>query len=126
MVLDSVDLKYDHEGIIKVRRHDPNAALTYIRKLLEYGFRGNKYYYRDNDERLCLKVWEHEGLILTAAQKKKFLYETTKARTIVRRRSELRAEFPDSPKVQAKRYNLFLEKKDEYSEKGILKRLLKT
>lgn len=125
-LLDNVKLKLesgDGKPGVKINRSRPNSALTYIRTLLADGFRGNKLYYRDNDRRLILKVWEREGLIFDSFQRRKFLNEVTSPDTITRRRRELRDEFPESPEVEQKRYNLFVQEKIKHSKGGRLKRL---
>ena len=66
--MDNVKLQYeegDTKGVvIGKEKSKPNSAATFIKRLLADGFRGNVFYYRDNDKRLMLKVWEHEGLVL--------------------------------------------------------------
>lgn len=99
-----------------------NTAAWRVRKLLEKGFRGNPTYYRDNDRRLILKVWEEEGLVLNPDQREKFLYSVSFPDLITRIRRSLRGEFPDSPKVQEKRFKLFRENLERFSKKGILRR----
>lgn len=125
--MEQVKLQYEDgktPGVkIKKDRSRPNSALTYIRHLLAEGFRGNRFYYRDNDRRLILKVWEREGLVLDSFQRRKFLNEVTFPDSITRARRELRGEFPDSQPVQEKRYKLFVANKHD-SKGGRLKRLL--
>lgn len=123
--------KLDHEDTtdtpaVKVKRMKPNSASTYISKLLSEGFRGNVFWYRDNDRRLILKVWEKEGLVLTKEQRQKFMHDVTFPDTITRHRRELRDEFPDSPAVFEKRHRLFVQKRDEHSRGGFLGRLLRS
>jgi hypothetical protein len=107
---------------IKTERSRPNSATNYIRSLLAEGFRGNSNYYRDSDKRLILKVWEHEGLVLTKEQRELFLHKVTFPDSITRARREMRAEFPESPEVEKKRFKLFIETRDKYSKGGIFKR----
>lgn len=127
--MDQVKLQYEDGKTppvkIKKDRSRPNSALTYIRALLAEGFRGNQFYYRDNDRRLILKVWEREGLVLDAFQRRKFLNEVTFPDSITRARRELRAEFPDSPAVQEKRFHLFVANKND-TKGGRIKRLLRS
>lgn len=127
-VLEDAELQYQHKPTdkpvtYKTERSRPNSALTYIRSLLANGFRGNQFYFRDDDRRLILKVWEREGLILDSFQRRKFLNEVTSPDTITRRRRELRSEFPESPEVEQKRYHLFVQEKEKHSKGGRLSRL---
>lgn len=101
---------------VKIKRSLPNSAATYIKQLLADGFRGNKFYYRDNDRRLILKVWEKEGLWLTPDQKRRFMQDVTFPDTITRHRRELRSKYPDSQKVQDKRFKRFVEERDKRSK----------
>lgn len=124
-MLDNVKLILEEPGDkpgVRIEGHRPNSATNYIAALLTKGFRGNVKYYRDNDRRLILKVWENEGLKLTASQRELFLYVVTDAGTITRKRRQLRGEFPESQEVENKRYRLFLEKTDEHSKGTFLRR----
>lgn len=102
--LDDVQLQYQDGKTppikVKTEKRWPNSAMTNIRRLLAEGFRGNKFYYRNDNKRLILKVWQHEGLLLTPEQKQKFLYEVTTPDAITRARRDLLREFPrtESPK----------------------------
>lgn len=107
---------------IKTDRSRPNSATNYIRNLLAEGFRGNQNYYRDSDKRLILKVWEHEGLVLSKEQRELFMHKVTFPDTITRARREMRAEFPESPEVEKKRFKLFVEERDKRSKGGMFKR----
>lgn len=125
--LDDAKLQYQSEPNdpplkIKTKRSRPNSASNYIRNLLAEGFRGNRNYYRDSDKRLILKVWEHEGLVLTKQQSNLFMHKVTFPDSITRARRELRAEFPESPEVEKKRFKLFVEERDKHSKGGIFKR----
>lgn len=118
MVTDNVELGFDDgrgNGIIRIRKSRPGSTLSFIRQLLREGFRGDKFYFRNNDKRLVLAVWAKQGLTLNPEQRKKFLYEVTFPDTITRARREFRGEFPESKDVEAKRYKLFEENKDRYS-----------
>lgn len=123
--LENVNLEFENIGDkpgVKITR--PNSALNYIKQLLAEGFRGNINYYRDNDRRLILKVWEHEGLVLNKEQRGKFLYEVTFPDSITRARRQLREQYPESQLVMRKRYNLFTSIRHE-SNGGRIKRLLR-
>jgi len=117
--MDNVELGFDNgngKGIIRIRKSKPGSTLTLIRSLLRNGLRGDEYYFRNNDRRLVLAVWERQGLRLTPEQRKKF-YEVTFPDTITRARREFRGEFPESKEVMEQRYKIFLDKTDEYSAK---------
>jgi len=122
--LKNVKLQLQDGKTAPIRIEKRNNALAYIRKLLENGFRGDIYYYRDNDRRLILKVWENEGLVLNKEQKRKFLLDVTMPTSIARRRRELRHRYPESEYVMQKRYNLFIEKKERYSGVGRIRRFI--
>jgi hypothetical protein len=124
--LKNVRLNFQHKNgspPITIQKFRQNSLKNFIRGLLSSGYKGNKTYYRDNDKRLTLKVWEREGLHLSKDQRRRFLHEVTPMETISRRRREMRAEYPESEVVMKKRFRLFLDKKDEYSKGGILNRI---
>lgn len=115
-VLDNVKLQFEDgkNSPVKIKKEGLNSAVGFIKNLLAVGFRNNVFYYRDNDRRLILKVWEHEGLVLTKEQRQKFM-EITSAGHITRTRRALRAEYPESERVMEKRFHLFQEKREEFS-----------
>lgn len=123
-VMQDVTLQFEEGGKpgVVIGGSRPNSTYTYIRKLLAEGFRGNKFYYRDNDRRLYLKVWEKEGLYLTTSQKNKFLNDVSFPDSISRARRQLREQYPDSKPVQDKRFNRYMEVKHD-SKGGRIKRL---
>lgn len=74
--------------------------------------------YRDSDKELLLAFWEGEGLSLNYSQRQAFM-NCTIAESITRARRELKSKYPASKKVDDKRFELFQEYREEYSDGGV-------
>lgn len=82
-----------------------------VRALLELS-----EYNRSSDKLLLLEFWEaHCGLVFTTQQRALFM-DAVPAESITRARRSLRAEFPGSKEVEAKRYELFEEEQAAHSK----------
>ena len=73
----------------------------------------------NSDKRLQLKIWEDEGLVLSAKQKHLFIYYTTPASSIDRARRLVQPDFLSAlnPKVASRRAVKFQEIQAQVSPK---------
>lgn len=70
---------------------------------------------RDSDLKLILHEWKKDGLELTEQQERIILSKCTTPETITRARRALRSKYPGSEQIEQKRFELFQEKRNEYS-----------
>ncbi len=75
---------------------------------------------RNSDKKLLLAVWESEGLHFSETQKRMFLDKCSIAESLTRARRNLRSKYPGNEEVEDKRYEMFLDMRDEYRGKDQL------
>lgn len=80
--------------------------------------------YRDSDVDLLIKIWEENGLSLTAVQRA-IMHEVPAADMVIRRRRELSTKYPPSPLVAEKRYKNYTVLVAEFSPQNWLQRIIK-